>query len=236
MTALEADTKSTIDGALKKLQAELTEIEARRTRAEDEVEACCARIDTLTQRMTAIYAASSMLANLPAIGPDQEWLDHLVAWRKTLGDELRALPSTIRDSHTLGLEKNLKLSIQVIAFGPDMTNGSGYDLTTLRLGALMREAGFEPVGADSDRHYSGIMPWFGSLSEVERRISEGKTQYAKAEAHLADALLDDAERERRAIAEKARMAAINAAPVRKTRHDGSIYERYADGRVIEITG
>jgi hypothetical protein len=32
---------------------------------------------------------------------------------------------------------------------------SGYDVTTLRLGAPMREAGFEPVGADANRHFSG---------------------------------------------------------------------------------
>jgi hypothetical protein len=47
-------------------------------------------------------------------------------------------------------------------------------------------------------------------------------------------LLDDAERERRAAERKSQIAAANAAPVRKTRADGSQYDRYPDGRRIEV--
>ena len=119
-------------------------------------------------------------------------------------------------------------------FGPDVVNGSGWDLTTLRLGALMRESGYEPTGADPDRHFSGVMPWFGSLPQVERRIADLKKQRAEAEARLDNALLDDAERERRAAENKAHIAAENARPVRKVRGDGSQYERHADGRIVEV--
>jgi hypothetical protein len=89
-----------------------------------------------------------------------------------LCNELRALPERIRDDKTFGLKNNLTLSIRVIDVGPVAANGTGYDLTTLRLGVLMREAGYEPEGADPDRRYCGVMPWFGSLPQVERRIAE----------------------------------------------------------------
>jgi hypothetical protein len=37
---------------------------------------------------------------------------------------------------------------------------------------LARPTGYEPVGADPDRNFSGVIPWFGSLKEVERRMQE----------------------------------------------------------------
>jgi hypothetical protein len=228
------NTTASVDDMQAKLQAELVQTETRRTRAEQEVGACVARINELTHRLSAIHTATAALASLPPAAPDQEWLDHLNAWHRTLCEELRALPSTIRDAKTLGVQKNLILSIRAIEHGPDVANGTGYDLTNLRLGALMREAGFEPTGADPDRNYSGVMPWFGSLSQVERRVTDWQKQRAEAEARLAEALLDDAERERRTAETKARIDALNAAPVRKIRGDGSMYERHADGRIVEI--
>ena len=126
------------------------------------------------------------------LAPEQEWLDHLIGWRKTLCDELLALPSPIRDSHTLGVQRNLTLSIKTIDVGVAVVNGTGYDLTTLRLGALMREAGYEPTGADPHRNYRGVMPWFGSMPEVERRIQQLTKQRDDAQAMLDEALLDDA--------------------------------------------
>ena len=62
----------------------------------------------------------------------------------------------------------------------------------------MREAGYEPPGADPGRHYSGVMPWFGSILEVECRIAKLQQQRDEAQARLDDALLDDTERARRA--------------------------------------
>lgn len=172
---------------------------------------------------------------MPPLDPEQKWFDQLTAWRKTLCHELLALPPRIRDSHTLGVQRNLTLSIKTIDFGIDVVNGTGYDLTTLRLGELMRDAGFEPAGADRDRNYSGEMPWFGSLPDVERRIAALQKQRDDAQARLDEAMLDDAQRERLAAESKARRDALSAAPQRKTRGDGSQYDRYPDGRVVEVT-
>jgi hypothetical protein len=230
-----ATTLPTVDDAVANIQAELAQTEVQRTRAEEEVDASMARISLLTHRIANIHAARSALAGLPSLDPHQAWLDHLTAWRKALTGEMLALPTTIRDPRSLGLERNLKLSIRVIELGPDVANGTGYDMTTLRLGALMIESGYEVVGADPDRHFAGTLPWFGSLPEVERRIADTKQQRADAEAVLADALLDDGERERRATQSRARIDAIDAAPVRKVRGDGSIYERHSDGRRVEVT-
>lgn len=99
----------------------------------------------------------------------------------------------------------------------------------------MRHAGFEPAGADRDRNYSGVMPWFGSLPEVERRIAALQKQRDDAQARLDEAMLDDAERERRAVEAKARRDALNAAPQRKVRGDGSQFHRFSDGRVVDVT-
>ena len=228
-------TTAPVDDVLTKLQAELAETETRRNRAEQEVAACLARINVLTGRLTAIHAATAAIANLSPTAPDQEWLDHLNAWRNTLCEELRALPATIRDAHTLGLKTNLVLSIRAIDLGPDVANGTGYDLTTLRLGALMIESGYEVLGADRDRHYAGKLPWHGSLPKVERRLADWRKQRAEAEARLADAVLDEAGRERRVAERKSQIDALNATPVRKTRGDGSQYDRYPDGRRVEVT-
>ena len=88
---------------------------------------------------------------------DERWFALLTAWRTTLCAELLALPSRIRDPHTLDAKRNLELSIRCIDFGLSVVDGTGYGLTNLRLGALMREA--------------RMMPWLGSLPEVEKRLA-----------------------------------------------------------------
>lgn len=71
----------------------------------------------------------------------------------------------------------------------------------------MREDGYEAVGADPNRNYSRVKPWFGSLLEVQRRIADLKKQREDAQARLDEALLDDTERERRAAESQTRPAA-----------------------------
>jgi hypothetical protein len=130
--------------------------------------------------------------------PDVIWRNFLTDARATLSAELLALPQRIRDPHTLGVQINLRLSIRCCDVGPDQAlRDSGYDLTTTRLGALMRDAGHEAVGADPSRNYSGVMPWFGSLPEVEYRLSERAKKRAIAEARLAESLLTDEQRAQR---------------------------------------
>jgi hypothetical protein len=225
----------TVDEVLVKLKAERDELAIRRTRTQREVEACDTHMEVLAQRMSAIQVATTTLAGLPSLAPEQAWLDHLTAWRKTLSDELLALPTRLHDDHTLGVRRNLELSILAIDRGLGVLKDTGYGLTTsLRLGTLMREASYEPTGADPDRNYSGTMPWFGSRSEVEHRIKVLQQQRTEAQARLDEALLDDTERERRAAEAKARLDALNAVPQRKVRGDGSRYDRYSDGRVVEV--
>lgn len=192
------DTTQTIDDVLAKLQAELAQVEAERARAEKEVDSMTARISVLTHRITSIQGARWTLGKLPSLDPDQAWRDHLIAWRKTLADELSALPSPIRDARTFGLQTNLILSLRAIDLGPEVTNGTGYSLSTLRLGRLMMESGYAVVGADPDHHYAGALPWPGSLPQVERRIANVQKERGEAEAVLADAMFDDDERERHA--------------------------------------
>lgn len=197
-------------------------------------EEASARCDVLTNRRSDILAARSALANLPDLAPEHEWLNNLTRWRAALCEELLALPVRIRSDHDLGRQRNLKLSIGAIDRGLDTVDGSGYRLETLRLGRLMREAGYVEA-PPADGEMLGHLPWYGSTPEVEQRIQQINRTRAEAEARLAHALLDDAERERRAADDKARREAERAAPRRKTRADGSQYDRYPDGRVVEIT-
>jgi hypothetical protein len=213
-----------LDEVLARLDAELAELGTKRAQAERDAAGYVSRMTFLERRMSTIQVATTTLNGLPSLANDQKSLDELTAWRKVLCDELLALPARIRTNHDLGKQQNLKLSIFVIDRGLGVLNDSGYALETLRLGALMREAG-----------YTGQLPWHGSLSQVERRIQDIRKRRAQAEAQLADALLDDAERERLAAEDKARRDALQAAPIRKTRGDGSQYDRYPDGRVVEIT-
>jgi hypothetical protein len=229
------ETTSTVDDVLAKLQAELDGLNIRRIEAQQEANACVPRMDVLRQRFSAIQVATTVLAGLAPLDPEQEWLDRLTAWRQTLRDELLTLPPRIRSDKDLGRQQNLTLSIRTIEFGIGAGKDSGYDLTNLRLGHLMREAGYEPVGADPDRNFSGVMPWFGSLPEVQRRIAALQKQRDDAQARLDEALLDDDARERLAAEGKARRDALNAAPQRKVRGDGSEYDRYPDGRVVEVS-
>lgn len=229
-----ATIPSTVDERLAQLREECAALNISRTQAEQDAATYSRQIEERELRIITIHGAAAAIAGLPALAPEQEWRDLLTSWRKTLCDELLALPPRIRDSHTLGVQTNLTISIRIIDFGISAANDTGYNLTTLRLGQLMRESGYEPVGADPNRGYSGVMPWFGSVSEVERRIAKLHKQRDDAQTRLDDALMDDDARAKAAAQSKARIDALNAAPRRKVRGDGSQYDRYPDGRVVEV--
>jgi hypothetical protein len=144
------------------------------------------------RRIRAAHEATAALASLHE--PDPTWRAHLEAWRRLLCDELLT-PVEHVTPKVRALRTNLTLSIRCIDFGPDVLAKTDYDLSTLRLGPLMRASGFEVQGADPARNYHGTMPWFGSLKEWERDERARTKRRAQAEAALADALLDDAERE-----------------------------------------
>jgi hypothetical protein len=206
---------------VKELEAKRDEFNTTRSQAQLEADTSARCAEVVAQRISVINMATRTLASLPPLGPEEAWRGFLIAARKTLCDELMAMPARIRSSHDLGVQQNLKLSIVAIDRGPGVTGDTGYLLDTLRLGQLMREAGYSS--------------WFGSLPEVEDRIERLVQQRADAQARLDEALLDDEARATRDAETAARLAKLNAGPVRKVRHDGSMFDRYPDGRVVEIT-
>lgn len=123
------------------------------------------------------------------------------------------------------MQTNITLSIRTIDFGL-VIKDTGYDLTTLRLGQLMIAAGYEIVGADPDRNYSGELPWHGSIKEVEHRIKDRERRRQQAQAALDEALMDDDVRAKRDAESDIRREALNALPTRKVRGDGTTYDRY----------
>lgn len=137
-------------------------------------------------RIQSIRSALSLLASVsPRIAAEIEWRDHLVDWRKTLCDELLAFPARIRDDREAGKQQNVKLSITAIDRG--FIEGTGWELGTLRIGQLMREAGYKE-GPKIENQACGPLPWFGSLPEVERRVKGLLEQRDAAQAPLEAAL------------------------------------------------
>ena len=109
----------------------------------------------------------------------------------------------------MGLARNLAESLDVVDRGPRPVDRGGRDLETLRLGALMRAAGYEQVGADPNRNYGGTLPWYGALPDVERRIETLATRRAAADAALVDALRSDDERATREADDQAQRDALH---------------------------
>ncbi|MEO8680158.1 MAG: hypothetical protein ABI665_13990 [Vicinamibacterales bacterium] len=192
------------------------------------------RRQLLTNRARIIRDATSELAKLQSqIAALTDWNTKLEEWRQTLCDELLALPPRLYADKDVGTLQNLKLSITMIDRG--LPSGTGYALETLRLGALMRASGYVQVGADVATNAVGALPWAGSLKEMEHFLKDLTTRQAVAQVQLDEALLDDASREHLTTERASLMAARNAAPTRKTRGDGSQYDKYPDGRCVEVS-
>ena len=212
------------------LQAELAALPNDEESLQRQLDDLSQKRETLSSRILAARTATDALANMvPEMAAEIEWRDHLIDWRQTLCDELLALPPRIRTDRELGAKQNLTLSILTIDRGRP-GDDAGWALENLRLGQLMREAGYRE-GPKIENQVIGRLPWYGSMPDVEHRIKELTNRRNDAQARLTEALLDDAEREQLAAERNAR----NAAPTRKTRGDGSQYDRHADGRVVEIS-
>ena len=149
-------------------------------------------------------------------------------WRPQLCGELLDRSTYPRTRAELDYQQNLKLSISSIDRGLQALAGAScYTLRSLRLADLMIEAGYTPTDNERHRIFGGL-PWRGSLKEIEHEIVRLTKQRDAAVVALADASLSNEDR-------AARAAERNARPTRKTRGDGSVYERYADGRIVEIS-
>ena len=126
---------------------------------------------------------------------------------------------------------NLQLSLKVIDRGLHTIEQTGYDLTTLRLGALMREAGYEVVGAVAVGNFSGALPWFGSTPEVEHRLKDLTERRTRAQTALDGLLIADELLEAIEAELKKRRDAFNALVV-KVSSDGSHLVAYKDRAAV----
>lgn len=181
----------TTDERLKQLTKESAALDTRRKQAQQEVDTCVARMRVIANRCNAIQVATTTLAHLAPLASEQEWLDHLSAWRKQLCDELLAVPRRNRDRAEMDRQQNLTFSIRLIDFGLGVAVNSPFlDLSLLRLGELMAEAGYATSGPE----LQGRRGWLGSIPEVKQRIEDVTKQRAKAQAAVDDALMTDEER------------------------------------------
>lgn len=176
-----------INERLAQLTQESAALGVSRARAEREAATYIAQMGALAQRISAIQVATTTLAGLPPLAPEQEWLDHLTAWRKTLCAELLALPKRIRDRADMDRQQNLTFSIRLIDFGFGIAPLGIETLAHVRIGQLMQAAGYAVAG----EALRGPNGWRGSMPEVERRIKDGSKRRAEAQAQLDDAMMDD---------------------------------------------
>jgi hypothetical protein len=200
-----------------------------------EADAYAAETAALDHRAETAKAAMATLATLATDDADAEWLDRLNVWRKTLCDELLALPSRIRDARTLGVQKNVTLSIRAIDFGGGQFRNSGWELESSRLGALMIADGYEVVGADPAQNYGGRLPCHGSIKEVEHRMKDAARRRARAQAQLDSALMDDDERAKQEAEAKELREALNSLRVRHGADGRSLLVVDRDNEPIDET-
>lgn len=183
---------------------------------QDEAAALDNELLNLERQIAFIRRATAAQEALGSAEVDERWVEQLTGWRSALCGELLTIRSPIRDPVTMGTSRNLTLSIKCIDFGLRVFKDSGWELANSKLGQLMREAGYEQTGADPSRNYSGELPWFGSLPEVEKRLTMLAAQRADAKTALDEALMSDEERAAREAENKAYRDAYNSMNVKNS--------------------
>lgn len=196
------------------------------------------RRGALRQRAHTIRSSwPSYCETLHGIAGLTAWRDQLKTWRARLEAELAQIPKQAGAKGDvfidlspvdLGRRQNLELSILTIDEGQRHR-----DLETLRLAALMVESGFTATDP-LDGAAVGRLPWHGDMRNTERRLAELDENRRTYESHLADALLSDADREAKAIANAERLRIAREAPQRKRRGDGVLFDKYPDGRCVIV--
>lgn len=165
-------------------------------------------------RIRNIQSLSSELAALRPKAEDVKWRGHMVEWREILCAELLASPERPKNREEQDRQQSIKLSIIAIDRGlPD-----GRSLLAMRLGRLMYDTGYRVVVGP----HSNVMPWFGSLPEVDRRMAEVEKRRAKLQAGLDDALLDDETRAKQEAEKTVLRNAFNTMNVRQGYGDGLV--------------
>jgi hypothetical protein len=127
-----------------------------------------AKRQQLLARIETVRRASATLADVePRLDLLTTWHQQLTAWRAALVKELL----TIDDKVLLGKHINLTISIRAIDRGRAVVDDTGWSLSTLRLGELMRDAGYRE-SAPTEGRATGDLPWHGALPDVERKLRE----------------------------------------------------------------
>lgn len=118
----------------------------------------------------------------------EEWRAFLVPTRAALCAEVMAMgkPSVPKE---YGQRQNVLLSIQVIDRGVRVLEDTGYGVGTLRLGELMKSAGFQQ-SARVDNQLVGDMPFYGSLPAIEEQLAALRKERDDARYRLDAALRD----------------------------------------------
>lgn len=239
------DTAQDFEARIEARRAELAQQRAA-IPADDQLPATASQADvknnqrrraTAGQLLQEFESAVAAYRALPSTTNDERWRDQLTFWRSKLCTEMALIKSPIRDARRKGLFDNLSYSITVIdrglatldrSSGPFADRGgSGYDLTTLRLGELMRESGYVVVGADPTVNYVGKLPWHGSLPEVEDRLQRAEERRVRVEANLDAAVTLEADRVKLAAQRLLERDAINKLIV-KVSSDGLSLVAYRD--------
>jgi hypothetical protein len=224
-------SQATIDAALADLARERAALDADVAEAVALEQARLVRQQesAIDGRISQIALARTKLANVePKIGRDLAWRETLTVIRAQLSKELLALPPRIRDAKTLGEYRSRDISIRMID-GQKIEALDGWTLNTLRLGQLMKENGVEEGPKPPGGSY-GELPWFGDLKTVEARLTRLRQERDDAQHRLDSAKQTDEDR----AARLAEIKALNAKPQRKVRGDGSKYDKYPDGTIVEL--
>jgi hypothetical protein len=190
-----------------------------------EADAYAAQTAELDRRIGAARSAQATLANLvPRLEPYEKWRGLEVQWLDQFANEM----PPVDDRDRAAVERRQALALSII----NIRSGCSYWPTGApQLGKPLAEAIAAAGYTESERPGPA---WFGSLPEVEHRIADLRERIDAAQAQLTDALLDDEERSKRDAQGAARIAALRALPQRKTRGDGTQYDKYPDGRRVEV--
>jgi hypothetical protein len=242
MTTAAIDKADTVEARIEVRRAQLQQ-QLAAIPADDDLPASTTQADlarnrqrraTVEGELAALNRAVAAVTALGSVAFDEQWRDQLTGWRTVLCDERMQIKSPIRDPVVKGREMNLAASIKCIDRGLHAFEHSQWELENSRLGQLMREAGYEPVGADPQRNYGGRLPCHGSLPEVEQRIATLAQKREQAEAALDAALMSDEERAAQEQESQQLAAAFNSMTV-KLGPDGGLVALDDDGEVFEVS-
>jgi hypothetical protein len=210
----------------------MDELDLPRTMTQREVNAYIAETADLDKRIADFESTVAAWAALPTLDADTTWLAHLNEWRPKLCDELLAIKSPIRDRDVKAQYDRLTFAIRLIDFGFGIAKTLPIvDLSSTRIGELMRAAGYETQG----EALRGPRGWRGSIKEVERRVKALTQERAAAQALLDVALLTDDERAKAEADSAAQRAALETMDVRQNQKGDGLAAWTLDGDPLAVT-